>query len=36
MATNASFAGPLAGSILTPAVSKMTTAGSYLDIQNDG
>ncbi len=36
MATNASFAGPLAGSILTPAASKMTTAGSYLDIQNDG
>ena len=36
MATNASFAGPLAGSILTPAVSKMTTAVSYLDIQNDG
>ena len=36
MATNASFAGPLAGSILTPAVSKMTTAGSYLDIQNNG
>ena len=36
MANNNSFAGPLAGSILTPAVSKMTTAGSYLDIQNDG
>ena len=36
MATNANFAGPLAGSILTPAASKMTTAGSYLDIQNDG
>jgi hypothetical protein len=36
MATNASFAGPLAGSILTPSASKMTTLGSYLDIQNDG
>ena len=36
MATNASFAGPLAGSILTPSSSKMTTLGSYLDIQNDG
>ena len=36
MANNNAFAGPLAGSILTPAVSKMTTAGSYLDIQNDG
>jgi hypothetical protein len=36
MANNNSFAGPLAGSILTPSVSKMTTAGSYLDIQNDG
>jgi len=36
MANNNSFAGPLAGSILTPSASKMTTAGSYLDIQNDG
>tara|TARA_B100001059_G_scaffold138541_1_gene138670 strand:+ start:1481 stop:2908 length:1428 start_codon:yes stop_codon:yes gene_type:complete len=36
MANNNSFAGPLAGSILTPAVSKITTPGSYLDIQNDG
>jgi hypothetical protein len=35
MAT-ASFAGPGASSIATPATSKMTTAGSYLDIQNDG
>ena len=35
MAT-ASFAGPGGSSIATPATSKMTTAGSYLDIQNDG
>jgi len=36
MANNNSFAGPLAGSILTPSAQKMTTLGSYLDIQNDG
>ena len=36
MANNNEFAGPLAGSILTPSATKMTTAGSYLDIQNDG
>ena len=36
MANNNEFAGPLAGSILTPSASKMTTIGSYLDIQNDG
>ena len=36
MANNNTFAGPLAGSILTPAAQKMTTLGSYLDIQNDG
>jgi len=36
MANNNSFAGPLAGSILTPSASKMTTGGSYLDIQSDG
>ena len=36
MANDNTFAGPLAGSILTPSATKMTTAGSYLDIQNDG
>ena len=36
MATNATYAGPGVSSLATPATSKMTTAGSYLDIQNDG
>ena len=35
MAT-ASFAGPVAGSIVTPAQQKMTTAGSYLDFNVAG
>ena len=33
---NASFAGPVAGSIVTPASQKMTTAGSYLDFNVAG
>ena len=36
MATNVNFAGPVAGSIVNPAQSKMTLTGNYLDIQNDG
>ena len=36
MATNVQFAGPAASSIVTPAQSKMTLQGNYLDIQNDG
>ena len=36
MATNVTFTGPAAGSIVTPAQQKMTLTGNYLDIQNDG
>ena len=37
MATNVSFGGPLAGSLLTPAMTKNIGAqGAYLDIQNNG
>ena len=35
MAT-ATFAGPAAAGIVTPAYEKMTLAGNYLDIQNNG
>ena len=33
---DATFAGPLAGSIVTPSAQKMTTAGSYLDFNVAG
>lgn len=36
MANNNTFTGPGSGSLVSPNVQKMTTAGSYLDIQNDG
>ena len=36
MANNNTFTGPGASSLVSPNVQKMTTAGSYLDIQNDG
>ena len=36
MANNNVFTGPGASSLVSPNVQKMTTAGSYLDIQNDG
>ena len=36
MANNNTFTGPGANSLVTPNLQKMTTAGSYLDIQNDG
>jgi hypothetical protein len=36
MANNNVFTGPGASSLATPNATKMTTAGSYLDIQNDG
>ena len=36
MANNNVLTGPGAASLVTPNLTKMTTAGSYLDIQNDG
>ena len=36
MANNNTVNAPIAGSVVTPAYKKMTTPGSYLDIQNDG
>ena len=36
MANNNVFTGPAVASLATPNATKMTTAGSYLDIQNDG
>ena len=36
MANNNDVLAPIAGSLVTPAYKKMTTLGSYLDIQNDG
>jgi len=36
MANDNTFAGPGASSLATPNYTKMTTPGSYLDIQNDG
>ena len=36
MADNNTVNAPIAGSLVSPAYKKMTTPGSYLDIQNDG
>ena len=36
MANDNTINAPIAGSLVTPAYKKMTTLGSYLDIQNDG
>jgi len=33
---NVSFAGPAAAGIVSPSYEKMTLAGNYLDIQNNG
>ena len=36
MATNVSFAGPIAGSIVTPAAQKMTLQSNYLNFHTGG
>ncbi len=36
MATNVSFAGPVAGSIVTPAAQKMTLTSNYLNFHGSG